>query len=606
MPKESDDDDDLAYKSFKESLLTRRKETGSQNELETAFTLHNLGDLCLRKIGYYYRCDDAETLKLSDDAMNFLSESLKIRKVLLGEDDIIVGDTFQSVGIAHLNRALALKNDVNKMDSERGKAFKALTSALELRRSFSRTNDGSKPPNEYSDSILMEAHCLFYLGCVEESRSKYEGAKSHYIDALRLFQAEGKQRLSKMSPQPNEKSAVDSEEKLLIELEAINLWAARTLYHMANIHKFTGANEDAVSCYEEALRLRNQCKSTKKHGLNNALIHLDLAKVLHENQNYDKSIECYSFSLRTYLAHFGKDSLDVADTLISMGKSFAMKSIFDKTMQCYDKAMRVYEYRESSSLKEKKGLLHREIADTVRRLDGDIVECLEHYRSAVSFLEEFNERHRSAAVASDKSDQELNKQLLQYYSEMLAILRQVLSIERDSNVKVELCDEISDVLHRMGNLHATFGEYDEAMDCFTDVLETLRKANTDELRIADLLFNMGNIYLEQGLPEKSLDCLQESYDITSEALGEDSAELHSTLYLLGVALINSEDYESALKWLTQALSVLKSNEDENDVHESPRGKTLYKMGTVYEKIRRPSQGHFFFSRVIPDTESSAR
>ena len=87
-------------------------------------------------------------------------------------------------------------------------------------------------------------------------------------------------------------------------------------------------------------------------------------------------------------------------------------------------------------MKEKKGLLHREIADTVQRLDGDIFEVLEHYRSSVSFLEEYNERYGTSIAFNDKTDP--NKRLLLFYSEMLAILRQVLSTERDKNIRAEL------------------------------------------------------------------------------------------------------------------------------------------------------------------------
>lgn len=96
---------------------------------------------------------------------------------------------------------------------------------------------------------------------------------------------------------------------------------------MANIHKDFGSIGESISCNEEALRIRYQCKCVKKYGLNNAQIHLALAKALHDNENYDKSIEHYSQSLRTYLAHFGKDSMDVADTLTGMGKAFAMKYV---------------------------------------------------------------------------------------------------------------------------------------------------------------------------------------------------------------------------------------------------------------------------------------
>ena len=121
----------------------------------------------------------------------------------------------------------------------------------------------------------MEALCHFYLGRVEETKSElallgHDQAKSHYIDALRLFQTEGKHRLSQMSN--SSAGLVDLDGKLLIELEAINLWAARALYQMASIHKVTSNNEDAISCYEEALRIRSQCKHTNKNGLNHARI----------------------------------------------------------------------------------------------------------------------------------------------------------------------------------------------------------------------------------------------------------------------------------------------------------------------------------------------
>ena len=579
-----DNDDEVAYKAFKESLSIRNREIGGQNDLEIAFILQQLGDLCLRKVSLAeaYSFDDVESLKLVEDAVSFLSESLDIRKRLLDQNHVCIGDTYQSIGIAHLYRAMA---NTDKMHSETTKAFKALTSALEIRWAFSNTfaSRTNEPTScDEMDSRLMEAHCMFYLGRLEETRSKLEDAKVYYMDAVRLFQVEGKRRLASL----NEKEvnhAYDLEEKLSLEIEAINLWVARVLYHIANIDKATGSIENSFICYEEALRIRCQCKSTKKYSLITALINLSLAKALHDDQNYDKSIYCYAKSLRTYLSHYGKNSIDVADTLSGMGKSFVMMSNIDKAMQSYEKAMRIYEYCEGLALKEKKGLLHRDIAIIV--LEGDILEALEHYRSCVSFLEEFNERYRVTAVFKEKSDNEPNKRLLLYYSEMLDILRQVLGIEQDMSIKTELYDEIGDVLHRLGNLYATFSRYDEAMECFAQVLKAQRETNDDELRIADLLFNMGSINLEQGNPDKSFECLRESYDITKLALGEDNKELHSTLYLMGVAMTNLADYESALKWLSEAISVMRSrdnNGDENDFDEAARGKTLRQMGAVYE------------------------
>jgi len=576
ITKDNDDnDDEIAYNSFRESLSIRKRELGTQNDLETAFILQNLGDLCLRKlsIAEAYSFDDSETLKFVEDAITYLSESLDIRKLVLDQNHASIGTTYQSLGIAHLYRAMAC---ADRMNSETNKAFTALTLALQIRKSLSSTLAcrNNELSDEIKDSVLMEAHCVFYLGRVEETRSKYSEAKAYYLDAMRLFQIEGKRRLTE-----NDDTVLD--ERISIEIDAINLWVSRALFHMAHIEQVTDRVEESLSCYEEALRIHSRCKCTKSNSIINALINLALAKALHDDGDYAKSIYCYAKSLRTYLTHFGKNSVDVAGTLTGMGKSFSMMSNYDKAIQCYEKAMRIYEFSDVLAIKEKKGLLHRDIAIIIQRSDGHWIEALEHYRSCVSFLEEFNERNK-VVTGEDKS-----KQLLLYYSEMLAILRSVIDIERDRTIKAELHDEIGDVLHRLGNLHATFAQYDEALECFAEVLKTQRVTNKDELRIADLLFNMGNIYLEQGKPELSCQCLGESYDITKLALGEDSKELHSTMYLMGVALTNISDYESALKFLSQALSVLRSkeyNEDESAFDKAARGKTLRQIGTVYESI----------------------
>ena len=204
---DDENDDELAYKSFKQSLSIRKREKGSSNELEIASILQHLGGLCLRRIGYYYRCDDTEALKFANDAMKFLSESLKIQKILLGPDTINTADTHYMIGRAHLNRALALKDNANKVEYEITKAHSSLSTSLnQLLSSQAIKSVGPRLSGELKDSILMKALCHFYLGRVEQTKSEmgifecsdYDRAKSHYIDALRLFQAEGKHRLSRI------------------------------------------------------------------------------------------------------------------------------------------------------------------------------------------------------------------------------------------------------------------------------------------------------------------------------------------------------------------------------------------------------------------------
>jgi len=583
--------DELALKSFKDALKIRKREKGSRNEIEIASILRHMGDLCLRKIEKSNRVGPySETKKLAEEAMKYLNESIKIQQRFFGDDK----DTHQSIGVAHMYHAMAMNDDVDKLKDEMAKAITALTSALEAHKTLSTS------PFEYDnidDPALAEAQYLFYLGRAEEGHSQYEQAKQYFASALQHFQAEGKQKVSKLQGNDDGSDTAYVEGKLLVELEAINLWTARILRHMARIHKETGFVDNSVSCYEESLRIRSQCKTVKKKSANNAVIKHELANCLFDAQKYDESLEYLAQCLQPYVTRFGKDSVEVADLLSDMGKSFAMKSKYEKSVHCYDKALHYLEYRDGITLKEKKGLLHRQVADTIMCLGGEVAEALEHYRSSVSFLEEFNEWHRGkASVTEAKSS---DNQLLLYYSEMLGLLRQAFDMEdMDRNAEIELTNEIGDVLHRMGNLHASFGEYDEALTCFSEVLDIQRQTNNDELRIADLLFNMGNIFLEQDLVEKSIDCLRESYEITKEALGGENKELHSTMYLMGVALTELVDHENALAWFDRALAALKSVDEEETPDEAARGRTLLRMGIVYERTGEQDKALTCFEQSV--------
>lgn len=582
--------DELALKSFKDALKIRKREKGSRNEIEIASILHHMGDLCLRKIEKSNRVGPhSDTKKLAEEALKYLNESMKIQQLFVGDDK----ETHQSIGIAHMYLAMATNDDVDKMKDEMAKAITAMTSAFETHKALST----SPEHDSTDDHVLAEARSLFYLGRAEEGRSQYDQAKMFYANALQHFQAEGKEKVAKLQGNDDDSNTVYNEGKLLVELEAINLWTAAILRRMANIHKETGFVENSVSCYEECLRIRSQCKTVKKKSANNAVIKHKLANCLYDAQQYDESLEYLAQCLQPYVTRFGKDSVEVADLLSDMGKSFAMKSKYEKSVHCYDKALHYLEYRDGITLKEKKGLLHRQVADTIMCLGGEVVEALEHYRSSVSFLEEFNEWYRGKV--SEIEAKSFDSQLLLYYSEMLALLRQAFDMENmDHTAGIELTNEIGDVLHRMGNLHASFGEYDEALTCFSEVLEIQRKTNNDELRIADLLFNMGNIFLEQDLVEKSIDCLRESYDITKEALGVENKELHSTMYLMGVALTEIFDYENALAWFDRALAALKSVDDEEAPDDAARGRTLLRMGIVHERTGKQDKALACFEESV--------
>ncbi|KAL3784127.1 hypothetical protein HJC23_005785 [Cyclotella cryptica] len=557
---EDEEDEDIAMDFLKESLRIRKKDKESGSNLEQASTLYFLGNLCLRSIGRNSYRADSDTSKLATDAINFLLESLKIRNLLLGEDHLDVVNTLQCLGQAYLHRSLSAKGNFTKANEDLVKALETLKSSLDLRSSI---KEHAATP--YENFIIAKAHCCYLLGHAEEARDRLDGAMAHFTSALRLLQTAGKQATVDISK--------DADGRHMMNIEAVNLLAARLLQHMALIHKKKRAFDKATLFLNKCVQIRSRCKCVKDGSLSNARIDCQLGEVFLDKEDADSSIEYFSRTLRTYLKHFGKDSLNVAEALFCMGKAFSLKARFRKSLHCYDKAMQIYEFKEALASKEKLGDIHREIGHDMMLSGGDLSEALEHYRSSVSFLEGSNSAY------------EVSSKLLTFYSEMLSIMRDVYDAENDNLAKSELSDEIGDVLHRMGNLFASSGEHTKAMHCFTEVLDIQKKRHTDreELRIADLLFNLGNIYVELKQPERALKCLEQSYDITKEALGNHK-ELHSTMYLMGVAFTELQDFDNALDWFSQALSVLQANSDDEVVDDAARGRTLYRLGQVCEQL----------------------
>ena len=77
--------------------------------------------------------------------------------------------------------------DANKMHSETTKAFKALTSVLEIRRAFTntfanRTNE-PKSSNEHRVLVLMEAHCNFFI-LVDSRRRDLSSTKRKFTTSM--------------------------------------------------------------------------------------------------------------------------------------------------------------------------------------------------------------------------------------------------------------------------------------------------------------------------------------------------------------------------------------------------------------------------------------
>lgn len=485
------EDNHLAYKFYREALSIRKREKGSngaQAQQEVGSILCSLGVLRLRR--YEHRRNEAGMLNEStgtlDEAVGLLAEGLKASK-FGGQHTLHCRNCYFGLGKAHMARAIAYKDDEEKVYSELAKCFKAFETGLDIERSVaSKMTSGSDchSPN------LFEACCLFYIGQACHRRCEHDKTKENLQSALRIFQSEGRKRLDQLKKAGDEMRDTDASGRIVKELEAIHLWAVKVLHHLGESHKETGSYSDSIECCLESMTIRRR-QGQGINRLSNAATLTILAGSYFEAENYDRSVEYYARCLRIYLNRYGKESPEVAQILIYMGRSFSANELYVKAFQCFDKAMRIYDYGADElapSTREKKSLLHRELASIVKHVDGDIFEALNHYRSSVSYLEEHIERKRAMQGHAERK-REFDQQLMVHYQEMLSILRKVHAEERDRDRRADFREEICDVLHRLGNLHASRTEYDAALECFNEVLASKRTTDSDVLRVADLLFS---------------------------------------------------------------------------------------------------------------------
>ena len=579
MDKEEDEENALDY--LKRALFIRRKNKDNSNNLDLSNTLYLLGVSCLRIVGRNSHRLDADASKLANDAINYFTETLKIQNLLLGDIHIDVANTLQCLGQAYLYRATGLKNTHYKSDDDLMKAVETLTSSFEMRSSIQKVS---------AKHLIGKAHCLFLLGRAEEVRLNFVMSKSHFTNSLQLLHKAGKYIETYVVEKLNDEN--------MRSMEAINLLAARVLIRMAIIYEGNESFDQCVQFLSRSIQARRACRSVKQDGILSAVVDFQLACLLLQHEKAEKCLGYLSRSLRIFFGNFGKDSFNAAEVLFQMGKAFSMKSNFQKSIICFEKTMRIYEFKEQLASKEKLGDIHREIGRSMTFVDGDMHSILEHYRTSVSFLE----------VASNAAEK-INAKLVTVYSEMLDILRDVFNAEHNEIAKSELLDELGDVLHRLGNLHASSGEHEQAMIFFKEALDIQQKkyGDREELRIADLLFNMGNIYVELKQPQKALRCLEESCDITKDALGENhSKELNSTFFLMGVASMDLLDYDGSHKWFTQALSVF-DEVDHEDIDNVATSRTLFRLGQACEKLGNYSEALSSFqecTKILKSTSTS--
>ena len=230
------------------------------------------------------------------------------------------------------------------------------------------------------------------------------------------------------------------------------------------------------------------------------------------------------------------------------------------------------------------GLLHFELAQGLSESE-DKPKALEHYRNAVSLLDELalqpwdlvSNDDRDPVTETQKS---LNRKLLQCYSQMKYLTPGTMTAEEEQEA------EIYDILHRIANLRAAFGEHAAARDLYLSVVSHQREMQGDNsLVVADLLFNLGTVYSCLEDMDNAFDCHEECQLISEAVIGKDSPQLVENMQALGEISMSQEEYDDALHWFSSAERVLRQKEDGlSKADESTVAVIVFKKGKCLQAL----------------------
>jgi signal transduction histidine kinase len=135
---------------------------------------------------------------------------------------------------------------------------------------------------------------------------------------------------------------------------------------------------------------------------------------------------------------------------------------------------------------------------------------------------------------------------------------------------------IADVLNNIGVLYYVWGEYDQALEYYSRVLDYRRRLG-DRKGMAIVYNNLGNIHYATERYEEALEYLHEAHKIYEE-VGEDRLAA-STLNNVGLAYIKLERLDEALTTLQTALAIEEQLGDFSGVAFS-----LNTIGMVHQNL----------------------
>ncbi|MCH8157196.1 MAG: tetratricopeptide repeat protein, partial [Nitrospinae bacterium] len=145
-------------------------------------------------------------------------------------------------------------------------------------------------------------------------------------------------------------------------------------------------------------------------------------------------------------------------------------------------------------------------------------------------------------------------------------------------------------LVNLGQEHNLLEEFDEATDCFEQVLP-LCKATNDSAMEQTVLAQLGIAAMGAGQPTSAIGYMEQYLEVARQT--EDAPDLGSVLETLGRAYHDSDNSEKAIQYFQEGLEVAKKKND-----RIRQWRILEKLGEIHAESENPQAATEFFEQGL--------
>ena len=511
------------------------------------------------------------------EAIIHFEKSVTAREKLLSDGINCYDDPFQAVAEADLYRSLMVCYEY---------LYKLLTPSTandgkEDSSTPSHVNDLTPKDNNDGDEeeyLYNFGEIAFKMGKTHSRQGKLSEALELYSVAIKPMEDKFGKDHSRLAELLFEKGSVQKSFDMFDEAaesfsESIrmakkatdynSLLLAKTQHSLGDVYMNIEKHDEAMANYKDAFATRSQ-------ELGNS--HIDTANTLHQlgiihleyKEDLNLALQYFTDALKVRRTQLEQNSVDLTESLHFLGKTHHKRQEPKQSLSCFSEELKM---RKSFYVENREGNSIKEIADCINSI-GEVYFVQKQFKKArKSFEDALRMYHDSVGakhLSTVKAKINLGNDLyeLQEYDEarncFQDILNGVLSSTKDNQI------ERAFTTFSLGLVYCKLNQDDDAMENFIISLGIYKKHyGKDNAFVIDLLKNMGSIFMRTKSYDKALKCFGQALDACLKLFGGKHEKTGELSKRMGEVMIQLGKHGAALDHYHDAASVIKHQMNNN-------------------------------------------